>query len=261
MTQPFQPAPAHVVEPEGLWADLLRMRRRRALGVLATGALPSLAAAQGFACSAFPSETLGPFPADGRNRGPAGLADALALAGIERPDIRSSVGGARTQARGVPLILRLRLHDVAAGCSPVAGWRVYAWQCDAAGRYSLYHPDLANEDHLRGVQRSDAAGWVSFTTVFPGCYPGRMPHVHFQVFGPGGVRTPARLTSQLAFEPALCREIFQQPDYADSVRPFARLSFERDGVFADGVEGQVARSSGRPGQGLTAELTVGVRGS
>lgn len=255
--------PAHA-DPgsRGLWADLALMRRRRALGALGalgTLALPGLAAAQGTACRAFPSETLGPFPADGRNRGPAGVADALALAGVERVDIRTSLGGAQAQARGVPLALRLRLVDASAGCSPLAGWRVYAWHCDAAGRYSLYDDALSREDHLRGVQRSDADGWLGFTTIFPGCYPGRMPHVHFQVFGPAGVRSPARLTSQLAFEPALCQEVFKHPDYAASVRPYSRLSFERDGVFADGVEGQVARSSGRPGQGLVAEREVGLR--
>jgi protocatechuate 3,4-dioxygenase beta subunit len=32
------------------------------------------------------------------------------------------------------------------------------------------------------VQGADADGNLAFTTVFPGCYDGRMPHVHFEVY-------------------------------------------------------------------------------
>lgn len=27
--------------------------------------------------------------------------------------------------------------------------------------------------YLRGIQESDSSGSLSFTTIFPGCYPGR----------------------------------------------------------------------------------------
>ena len=37
----------------------------------------------------------------------------------------------------------------------------------------LYSPGLENENYLRGVQETSAAGTVTFTTVFPGAYAGR----------------------------------------------------------------------------------------
>src|SRR4051812_14186952 len=55
-------------------------------------------------CSTIPSETAGPYPGDGTNG-----ANALALSGIVRSDIRSSLGSASGVAQGVPLTVKLRL--------------------------------------------------------------------------------------------------------------------------------------------------------
>ena len=43
-------------------------------------------------------------------------------------------------------------------CARLKAWSVYLWQCDAAGRYSMYDRELEREDHLRGVQLSDTNG-------------------------------------------------------------------------------------------------------
>jgi protocatechuate 3,4-dioxygenase beta subunit len=47
-------------------------------------------------------------------------------------------------------------------------------------RQASYFPDA--EDHLRGVQATDSSGKVRFTSIFLGCYSGRWPHVHFEIF-------------------------------------------------------------------------------
>ena len=73
--------------------------------------------------------------------------------------------------------------------------------CDAAGQYSLYSDAVADENYLRGVQESDSDGRVSFTSIFPGCYAGRWPHVHFEVYPSLARATGAQnkmRTSQLA---------------------------------------------------------------
>src|SRR4051812_8868074 len=49
-------------------------------------------------CAKIPEETQGPYPGDGSNG-----ANALAISGIVRSDIRSSIGGASGVADGVPL--------------------------------------------------------------------------------------------------------------------------------------------------------------
>ena len=59
----------------------------------------------------------------------------------------------------------------------------------------MYSAAVANENYLRGVQETGADGTVTFTTIFPGCYSGRWPHVHFEVYPSAAVATrePTRL--------------------------------------------------------------------
>jgi len=88
-------------------------------------------------------------------------------AALVRSDIRRSFGTAKGVAGGVPLTIDLRLVGAATG-APAAGLAVYLWHADRDGRYSLYSPGLTGENYLRGVQATDAAGRVAFTSVFPG---------------------------------------------------------------------------------------------
>ena len=153
-------------------------------------------------CAPIPEETAGPYPGDGSN-GP----DVLAESGIVRSDIRSSIGDASGVAEGVPLTVDLTVTDTAAGCVPLAGAAVYIWHCDREGRYSMYSEGAENENYLRGVQETDGDGRVTFTSIFPACYSGRWPHIHFEVYASvedatGGGEPIA--TSQLAFPQDVC---------------------------------------------------------
>lgn len=67
------------------------------------------------------------------------------------------------------------------------------WHCDGQARYSMYTEGVEDETWLRGVQVADAKGAVSFTTILPGCYAGRWPHIHLEVY-PVGAGDVARLT-------------------------------------------------------------------
>lgn len=252
--------------------DLERLRSRRTvLGWLgAVAAAPLAACSTGSAsdnssdtatsgwsmdddtCAEIPPETAGPFPGDGSN-GP----DALGMDDIVRSDIRSSIGDATGTASGVLLRLRMRLVDVDAGCAPLAGLAVYVWHCDADGAYSMY--TLPDENYLRGVQHSDADGWVVFTTIFPGCYPGRWPHVHFEVYASLDDLSQPLATSQLAFPQAECDAVYATNTYAGNAENLAKLSLETDGVFADdGGVLQLAAMSGSVQDGLEAGLEVGL---
>ena len=150
----------------------------------------------GHACAVIPEETGGPFPGDGTN-GP----DVLSENGVVRKDIRTSFDGASGTADGVPYTIQFTVVDVDHGCKPLTGAAVYVWHCDRDGNYSMYtEPSDAN--YLRGVQEVDANGVVRFTSIFPACYSGRWPHVHFEVYpsvADGDERRPTKLvTSQLA---------------------------------------------------------------
>lgn len=213
------------------------------------------------ACSVIPEETAGPYPGDGSNRNANGVANALVLSGIVRSDIRASVAGASGVAQGVPLTIRLRIENVAQGCAAAAGAAVYLWHCTREGGYSMYSSGIVDENYLRGVQEADGEGWVTFTTIFPGCYDGRMPHVHFEVYPTLARSTSAAnrvKTSQFAFPLATLDEAYASSGYAASVRNLARISYPTDNVFSDGTDLQMASISGNAVQGYTATLAVGV---
>ncbi len=203
-----------------------------------------------------PDETAGPYPADGSNG-----VNVLDDSGIVRSDIRSSFGSSTTTVSGVPLTIRLTIRDAATG-SALVGRAVYLWHCDAQGNYSLYGSGLEHENFLRGVQQTDATGTVEFTSVFPGCYSGRWPHAHFEVYE--NVETaitngPIVKTSQLALPTEQCTAVYATSDYPTSARNFSGMTLATDNVFGnDGGIYQLATMSGSVESGMTAALTVGV---
>jgi len=210
----------------------------------------------GGSCASIPEETAGPYPGDGSN-GP----NALALSGIVRSDIRASLGGSSAVATGVPLTISLTLVDPTSSCAPVAGAAVYLWHCDALGRYSLYSSGVTGESWLRGVQATDSAGQVRFTTIFPGCYSGRWPHVHFEIYPTLASATSSaskRATSQLALPQATAAEVYATSGYTGSAANLAAVSLATDMVFADGATLETPSVTGSVSVGYESALTVGV---
>ncbi len=203
-----------------------------------------------------PDETGGPYPGDGSNG-----VNVLGEDGVVRRDITSSFGSSTTVAEGIPLEVTLTIQDTAT-CTPMVGAAVYVWHCDAPGRYSLYSEGVTNENYLRGVQEADANGQVHFTTIVPGCYAGRWPHIHFEVFDAlSSVEQGANSikTSQLALPQDMCEVAYQDSRYPRSTQNLAQLSLESDNVFSDdGGVHQLATITGSNDAGYTATLSVGV---
>jgi protocatechuate 3,4-dioxygenase beta subunit len=134
--------------------------RRRALRAIALSGV-ALASGRPFAqgarpaCALTPAQTEGPYFVDER---------------LDRADLRTDPadGAARP---GVPFALVLRvLALTGAGCEPLRGAIVDVWHCDARGVYSDT-ADAPGTRFRRGYQRTDAAGTVRFTTIYPGAYP------------------------------------------------------------------------------------------
>ncbi|HLQ18921.1 MAG TPA: hypothetical protein VK146_08065 [Tabrizicola sp.] len=264
--------------PEGFSADLPHLSRRRLLvtGLAMGGAALSLLAVRGGAqtvtgtgadgsvCVAVPAGTAGPFPADGTNVRDGRVVNILTEDGVIREDIRSSIGGLQPVAEGVPVTLEILLQDVGRDCAPLAGRAVYLWQCDAAGIYSIYA--ASDRNYLRGVALSDRHGRVRFTTVFPGCYPGRWPHMHFEVFASPEAAVSGKaalLTSQFALPEAACAQVYgTDPRYSGSEAFFADVSLSRDMIFRRSSDtelaAQVLSLTGDPTSGYRATATVGL---
>jgi protocatechuate 3,4-dioxygenase beta subunit len=211
-------------------------------------------------CSVSAEETEGPFPADGSNTIDGTVSNALALTGIVRSDIRSSFGSLSGTAAGVPTTLKLTLVDVDDSCAELSGYAIYVWHCDRDGEYSLY--GATDQNYLRGVQQTDATGSVTFTTIFPACYSGRMPHIHIEVYRSETTATSFTnklKTTQLAFPVDVCETVYSTATgYAASVTNLSRISFATDMVFADGTSTEMATVSGSVADGYTVSLQVGI---
>jgi len=265
VTRPHDRVHAH---DRGLAHDLAVLSRRQMFGLFAgAGLVPMLAScetstytgtgadAATTSCSAIPEETAGPYPGDGTNG-----ANALALSGIVRSDIRTSLGGATGVAAGVPVTFAIALVD-ATTCAPLAGYAIYLWHCDRDGNYSMYSPAIVGESYLRGVQVTDASGQVTFSSIFPGCYDGRWPHVHFEVYPTLASATNGAnklATSQMAMPKATCDVVYATTGYASSATNLGRVSLATDMVFADGATLQIPTITGDV-NGFESSLTVAIR--
>jgi len=213
-------------------------------------------------CSVIPEETGGPYPGDGTNSNGNGIANALALSGIVRSDIRTSVSPGSKTAAGIPTTLKLQIVNVGASCASAAGAAVYLWHCDRDGNYSMYASGLTSENYLRGVQEADSTGTVTFTTVFPGCYSGRMPHIHIEVYRSETTATSYTnklKTTQLAFPTDVCTTVYGTASgYSASVSNFQQISFATDNVFSDGTSTEMATVTGNVTDGYTVALQLGI---
>lgn len=244
----------------GFSHDLPRLIGRRRLlalmggvGALALSGLP----AAGLDCVALPWETSGPYPADGTNVRDGQVVNALVENGIIRSDLRRSFGALSREADGVQLDLELTLLD-ADGCTPLVNHAIYLWHCDADGHYSLY--DVTDANYLRGVGVSDAEGKVKFTTIFPACYDGRWPHMHFEIFetlDDAVSGEAAVLTAQIAMPQDEAATLYgADTRYAASLERLGRVSLATDNVFGDNTEDELAQETLQ----LTGDMELGYRG-
>lgn len=167
-----------------------------------------------------------------------------------------------TQNRpGLPL--RLKLRVIAAGpCKPIANARVDVWHADATGFYSGYAGQGTNRDistkgetYLRGTQITDADGFVTFQTIYPGWYPGRTPHIHVKVF----LDDNTLVTGQMYFPDDVSAKVYAtNAPYAD--RPKADTTNANDFIFKTGQRegGGIVLAMSQEDAGMVAGLVIAV---
>jgi protocatechuate 3,4-dioxygenase beta subunit len=277
MTQPHDHSHGELEDHDlGLSHDLPRIVERNGLGRrgmlglfggLGVAALAGCAgsddtstgsSATSSAAGEIPEETAGPFPADGSNG-----VNVLTESGVVRSDITASFGSASGVADGVPMTIRMKVYDLdGEDATVLAGAAVYVWHCDRDGEYSMYSDTVGDENYLRGVQEADADGVVQFTSIFPACYAGRWPHIHFEVYRSLAEATSAGSklrTSQIAIPQDVCEEVYGGAEgYDQSVTKLAQVSLDSDMVFADGHSLQLGKVTGSLDEGYTIALNVPV---
>ncbi len=190
-------------------------------------------------CTVTPTETVGPFP----TKQPANFV---------RKDIRDD----RT---GVVMTMNITLKNANAGCAALAGALVDVWHCDKDGYYSEYggtgmqNVNFQNVDFLRGRQITDANGLVNFTTIFPGWYQGRAPHVHVHIYNSAG---KSLLVTQIAFPYDVTNTVYTTAQAQGYTKGRQDTTNERDNVFRDGFTTELATLSGSVSAGYTLAHTI-----
>lgn len=222
------------------------MERKEFIRYLGLGALAVPGVAAGVnqssesdteACLESPRETAGPFP----TKDPSQFLAA---------DIR----GDRT---GIEMSVKITIQNRNNGCRALPGALVDIWHCDRDGYYSEYggtrmqSVNLQSDHFLRGRQKTDANGVASFTTIFPGWYRGRAPHIHVEIFD----STKSLLITQIAFPPEICDTV-----YTEATQFYTRgkqdTANETDGIFADSLNNQMASVSGSIAKGFNLSNTI-----
>ena len=138
--------------------------------------------------------------------------------------IRSDI---REDREGAELRLAIRVRD-AEVCEPLRNAVVDLWHADAGGIYSGFDSGVG-EVFLRGAQVTDRDGIVEFTTVYPGWYAGRTPHIHAMVH----IDKATALTTQLYFDDAISTTVYgggspYKPDEG-------RQTNDTDGIFDESL--------------------------
>jgi protocatechuate 3,4-dioxygenase beta subunit len=233
------------------------LSRRRLLTVLGVGAaaataplplLKTATAATNATCSA--SDT------DEQEVGPFYVADGL---------VRSAITSGED---GIPLTFTVTLTD-SDTCEPLVGAAVDVWQANATGVYS----DEASEStvgdtYLRGIQISDSAGKVTFTSIYPGWYAGRTNHIHTRVYTGGTVSgtsfdySNATLihTGQIFFDATINTTVAAVSPY--STNSVARTTNAEDRVYTQqhGTE-VLTTTTGNTTDGYAATVALTISGS
>lgn len=190
------------------------------------------------ACTVTPSETAGPFP----TKNPSTLAMA---------DIRSD-------RSGVTMSVQITIRNKNADCAFLEGAVVDIWHCDKDGNYSEYggsgmQPSNYTSVHfLRGRQTTNASGLVGFTTIFPGWYSGRAPHIHVHIYDSTG---KSLLVTQVAF-PKVVTDVVYTSSSLYSSRGKQDTTNESDNVFSDGYANELGVVSGSVTDGYVLTHTI-----
>ncbi|THF70074.1 intradiol ring-cleavage dioxygenase [Deinococcus sp. Arct2-2] len=191
-------------------------------------------------CVVRPAQTEGPYFVDEK---------------LNRSDIRKDSKTGKASA-GIPLTLNFVVSKVTVGsCTPRGRVLIDVWQCDALGVYSDVSGNT--DDFLRGSQVTNAQGKASFTTVYPGWYPGRAVHIHFKLRPLDASGKPTgEFTSQLFFPEAVT-------DAAHAVAPYNSKGKRNtlnstDGIYRNGGSQLLLSLSGNPQKGYRATFDVGL---
>lgn len=190
-------------------------------------------------CSVTPAETAGPFPTK-----------------VPTKWVRKDITEGRT---GIAMTMNITIKNATGNCAALAGAIVDVWHCDKDGYYSEYggtgmqSANFTTVDFLRGRQTTDANGLAGFTSIYPGWYPGRAPHIHVHIYNAAG---KSLLVTQIAFPNAISNTVYSTGQSYGYTKGTQDTMNERDNVFSDGFANELGTLSGSVSAGYVLAHTI-----
>ncbi|SEV96449.1 Dioxygenase [Chitinophaga sp. YR573] len=192
-------------------------------------------------CTATSSETAGPYPTI-----------------TPSSYVRSNIVDGQS---GVPLTIKITIKNTNNSCAALSGALVDIWHCTAVGYYSEYTDtpgggyatvDYTASHFLRGRQTTDSNGLVTFTSIFPGWYSPRAPHIHAHIYNSAGT---SLLVTQIAFPTDVCNTVYTTAtDYkAHGTQDTANTA---DMVFSDSLTTELSTVTGSVSAGYVLTHTI-----
>ena len=162
---------------------------------------------------------------------------------------------------GVPLTVKIYIKNTNNSCAALSGALVDIWHCTALGYYSEYTDtpgggyatvNYTASHFLRGRQTTDSDGLVTFTSIFPGWYSPRAPHIHAHIYSSSGT---SLLITQIAFPTDICNTVYTTAsDY--TARGVQDTSNASDMVFSDSLANELASVTGSVSAGYVLTHTI-----
>lgn len=156
------------------------------------------------------------------------LGPCFANVNLVRRDITGGVAG-------MPMRFGFRVVN-ADTCLPIENATVEIWHANAAGNYSALtgvctaDSTTVSQSFLRGIQTSNANGWVYFDSIFPGWYSGRVTHIHLTV----KIGTTSIVTTQFFVADRVAEMIYRNhPTYVS--RPNRDTTNTTDNVIGGNI--------------------------
>jgi protocatechuate 3,4-dioxygenase beta subunit len=191
-------------------------------------------------CSVTDTETEGPFP----TKSPTTLVIK---------DITSD-------RKGTLLTANIIIRNVNNSCEILSNALVDIWHCDAAGEYSEYggtgmqRTNYTSVHFLRGRQTTDSTGIAAFTSIYPGWYSGRAPHIHVHVYNASGT---SLLVTQIAFPEDISAIVYAQGVYASHGQ--ADTKNANDNIFNNSLTNEMSTVTGNTTSGYVLTHTIYVK--
>ncbi|MDJ1501443.1 intradiol ring-cleavage dioxygenase [Xanthocytophaga agilis] len=191
-------------------------------------------------CTVTDNETEGPFP----TKSPSSY-------------VRKDITDGKT---GLPLTVNIYIKNVNNNCAELENAIVDIWHCDTAGNYSEYggtsmqSTNYTSVHFLRGRQTTDANGLAAFTSIYPGWYSGRAPHIHVHIYNSSGT---SLLVTQIAFPEDISSAVYKTTYY--TAHGQADTSNASDNIFSDSLDNELATLSGDTTNGYTLTHTIYVK--